>query len=139
MKFSTHLVFSLMLSIALFPAFGFFSLLALAGGIFADADHYLYYAYKFRKFNPFECNRFFTEDGKKQNYRQFEGILLVFHTLEFLLVMAILSFYNKLVLIFTMGLFGHYVLDFIWFKFFVGRFILNHSLVWWLTKFKKFK
>ena len=141
MRFSVHLGFSILLAALLFPIFGWNSLLILAGGIMADADHYIYYAFKFKKFNPFECNKYFTEDGKKSGYHEFDGLVLVFHTLEFLIIMIVLSLYSKSVLILTIGILSHYLLDFIWFKFFLKRFVLNYSIVWWMikAKFKKFK
>ena len=136
MRFSVHLGFSVLLAALFFPVFGWNSLLILAGGIIVDADHYIYYAFKFKKFNPFQCNNYFTEDSKKSNYHVFDGLLLVFHTLEFLTAMVVLSFYSRMALALTIGVIGHYLLDFIWFKFFIRRFVLNHSIVWWMIKQK---
>lgn len=140
MRFSVHLGFSILLAALFFPIFGWTSLLILAGGVLIDADHYIYYIFKFKKFNPFECNKYFTEDSKKSDYHIFDGLMLVFHTLEFLIVMIVLSFYSKFALALTIGFASHHLLDFIWFYFFLKRFILNHSLIWWLvkSKFRKF-
>lgn len=134
MRFSVHLGFSILLAALFFPIFGWNSLLILVGGVLIDADHYIYYVFKFKKFNPFECNKYFTEDSKKSDYHMFDGLMLVFHTLEFLIVMIVLSFYSKLALALTIGIASHHLLDFIWLYFFLKRFILNHSLIWWLIK-----
>ena len=134
MKFSVHLGFSILLAALFYPIFGWNSLLIIAGGVLIDADHYIYYVFKFKKFNPFQCNKYFTEDGKKSDYHIFDGLVLIFHTLEFLIAMIVLSFYSKLALVLIIGIIGHYLLDIIWFKFYIKRFVLNHSLSWWLIK-----
>lgn len=134
MKFSTHLIASIALAALLYPVFGTSSLFALIGGIFADTDHYLHFVFIKKKFNPFECNRYYAEEHKSTNYKEFDGILMVFHTIEFLVLMLVLSFYSKFALAFTIGLASHYIIDAIWFKYFVKRFVLNHSIIWWLAK-----
>ena len=134
MKFSVHLGFSILLAALFFPVFGWNSLLILAGGVLVDADHYIYYVFRFKKFNPFQCNKYFTEDGKNSDYHVFDGLVLVFHTLEFLILMIVLSFYSKLALALTVGIIGHYLLDFIMFYFFIKRSILNYSIIWWIIK-----
>ena len=134
MKFSVHLAVSSILAALFYPIFGMNSLLILVGGLFPDIDHYLHFVFIKRKFNLFECNRYYTEEHKGTNYREFKGILMVFHTIEFLILMIIISFYSKLAFIFTIGILGHFILDAVWFGFFVKKFVLNHSIIWWLAK-----
>ena len=134
MKFSAHLAVSAMLAALFYPVFGINSFLILIGGIFADIVLFLHFVFIKKRFNPFECNRYYTEEHKSTNYGKFDGILMIFHTMEFLILMLVLSFYSKLAFIFTIGIVGHYILDAIWFIYFVKRIVLNHSIILWLAK-----
>ena len=64
------------------------------------------------------------------------GILLIFHTVEFLMVMLALSYLSKLALIFTVGLLLHYALDLLYLYFIAKGFVVNHSIIYWLYKEK---
>ena len=140
MKFSVHLAVSVVLAALFYPVFGINSFFIIIGGLFPDIDHYLHFVFMKKRFNPFECNNYYTEEAKKRSYHEFDGVLFIFHTLEFLILMMLLSFYSKLAFIFTIGIAGHFILDAIWFTYFVRRLVLNHSIISWLIiKSKKLK
>ena len=140
MKISIHVTVSCVLAAILYPFYGWKVLLVFAGGVLIDADHYWYYAAKYRKLNLVDCYNFFSSEADNTNHVHVKGIVLALHTVEFLAIMLALSFYSEYALMFTVGLVGHYILDAIWFISVLGKFVLNHSIIWWIVKrFKSFK
>ena len=136
MKLWVHLLSSLILAILLYPLLNFKVLFVLAGGTLIDVDHYFWYICRHKKFNLIGSYKFFMKNIEINDYTNVKGILLIFHTIEFLSIMILFSFYNKFALLFTIGLLSHYLLDFIWFYFILKRFILTHSIIWWIIKNK---
>ena len=134
MRIWVHAVFSLALAAALYPISGWKIIFIPIGGVLIDADHYLWYILKHGSFNLPGCYRHFTTHAEKTGYKNFVGEILIFHTAEFFALMLALSFYSQMALLFTIGLAGHYLLDFIWFFFILKRFILSHSILWRLIK-----
>lgn len=134
MKTSVHVIISSILAAVLYPAFGWKVLLILVGGVLIDIDHYFLFVYKYKKFSLFECYKFFTIEAEKNKWKYISSSILVFHTIEFLALMILLSFFNHLVLIFTIGLLGHYVLDLIWHLLVPKRMIVNPSMISWIVK-----
>ena len=136
MKTWVHAVASLILAAILYPIFGWKVLFVFAGGVFIDIDHYLWHIYKYRDFNIPNCYRFHMKNISKNDFRNVEGILLAFHTIEFLLIAVVLSFYIEIVLISTIGLLLHYLLDLVWLYFVRGQFVSNHSIIHWIINSK---
>jgi len=136
MKTSVHVVASVILAAVLYHFFKWKVLLILVGGVLIDVDHYFWYVYKYRKFNFFDSYQFYIKNIEINDFTNVAGILLVFHTLEFLLIVVLLSFYYEPVFIFTIGLISHYLLDFIFLSFIAKRFIANHSIIHWVYKNK---
>ncbi len=134
MKTWVHFSVSAVLAAVLYPAFGWKALFVIAGGVLIDIDHYLWYICRYKNFNMLKTYKFFIKNIETNKYTNVTGILLVFHTIEFLLIMAFLSFYFKSALAFTIGLFSHYILDLIFLYFAAKRFIVNHSIVNWIFK-----
>ena len=132
MKTSVHLIVSAILAAVLYPVFQWKVLLIFVGGVLIDADHYLWYIYKYKKFNLVDSYKFYLKNMEINDFTNVYGILLVFHTIEFLFIMVLLSFYNKLALLFTLGLLTHYVLDIIFILHISKRFIANHSVIYWI-------
>ena len=134
MKTWVHLVVSAILAAALYPVSQWKVLLIFAGGVLIDIDHYLWYICKYKKFNLIDSYKFYLKNMEIKDFTNVYGILLVFHTIEFLFIMVFLSFYNEFALLFTLGLLAHYILDIIFILFVSKRFIVNHSLILWLVK-----
>ena len=134
MKTSAHLIASIILTAALYPVFRWKVVLILVGGVLIDIDHYFWYAYKYKKINIFESYKFFIRPMDEKNFESIMGILLVFHTVEFLIIMAVLSYFSKFALIFTIGLLLHYALDLIYLYIVAKKFIINHSVIHWVYK-----
>lgn len=138
MKTYVHFAVSAILAVIFYPLFKWNVLFILVGGVLIDIDHYLWYAYKYKKFNILESYKFYIKVMDANDFSKVTGMLCIFHTIEFLLLMALLSFYFKPALIFTIGMASHYLLDLLYLYVVPKRFILNHSLIWWLIENKKF-
>lgn len=136
MKTWVHSVFSIVLGIILYPYYKWQVLFILIGGVLIDVDHYLWYILKFKKINLIKCYRYFADDVRKNNWEAISGSVLIFHTIEFLIFVISLSFFNSIALMLLIGLLGHYALDIIWHFFVPKKIILNHSLINWIYKNK---
>lgn len=129
-----HALFSLILAAALYPAFRWKVLFVLIGGVLIDIDHYFWCIYKYKKFNLIACYRFYVNTNASRDFTQHLGLLHIFHTIEFLLLMSLLSLYYDFALLFVIGLIGHYALDLAWYMTVPKRVIANHSLISWVLK-----
>lgn len=129
-----HFFFSLILAALLYPIFNWKVLLILAGSVLIDIDHYFWWICKYKKFNLIKAYTFFMRNMEANDFTNVDGILIIFHTIEFLLIMIVLSFYFEYALAFTIGLIFHYFLDLIFLYFVPKHFIANHSIIYWLLK-----
>ncbi len=136
MKTSVHVFASAVLAIILYPLFKWNVLLIFAGGVLIDIDHYFMYVYKYRNCSIFECYNHYIKHMQDPVQKENLGILLIFHTVEFLLLMFILSFYNEYALVFTIGLFGHYLMDLVFLYLYPKKFIVDHSVIHWAYRNK---
>lgn len=134
MKTSVHLAASLILAAIFYPLFQWNVLLILIGGVLIDVDHYLWFIYKYKNISLIDCYRHYIFQLEKNNQKENFGILLIFHTIEFLLITIALAFYFKPVFIFTIGLLSHYALDLIFLYFAVKRFIADNSTIHWIYR-----
>ena len=132
MNITTHFIVSMIASAFLYPVYGWNVLLIFVGGMLIDIDHYFWYVYRYEKFDLSGCYMFY--DNK--NIKQHIGILLIFHTIEFMFVGILLVFYNKFGLIFTIGLSLHYILDILERIFIMKRFATSPSIIYWIIKNK---
>ena len=134
MKTSVHSFVSLVIAAALYPIFHWKVLLILAGGVLIDVDHYIWYVLKHKKLSLFGCYNHFVIEAEKNKWRDIIGSLLIFHTVEFLLAVMLLSFYSELALLFAIGLLPHYLLDAIHMYTVPKRLVASISLVSWIAK-----
>lgn len=134
MKTSVHLISSIILAAALYPVFQWKVILILVGGVLIDADHYFWYIYKYKNFNFVDSYKFYIKNMEIKDFTNVAGILLVFHTVEFLIIMAVLSYFSKFALMFTIGLLLHYALDLIYLYIVAKKFVVNHSVIHWVYK-----
>ena len=138
MKTSVHFAASIILAAMLYHLFKWNALLVLFGGVLIDIDHYFWYACKYKKFSILQSYKFYIKIMDAKDFGKVEGMLCIFHTIEFLALMALLSFYFEAALIITIGLVLHYLLDLLYLYLNPKRFILNHSIMGWLLKNHKF-
>ncbi len=141
MKPSTHLLVSFILALVFYPMFGWKAVFILAGGILIDLDHYLWCIFRHKNLSLLDCYKYFIDGFDKERVKKNIGILLVFHTIEFLLIVGIISFFSQTALLFAVGILSHYLLDLIWLYSVPKQLIANHSIILWLIQntSKKFK
>lgn len=136
MKPLSHLSISLILAAVLYPIFNWKALFIIAGGVLIDIDHYFFYIGRFRNFSIKNCYKYCESGIGKNNYKDTIGALLIFHTIEFLLISIIFSIYSQSALMFTIGLLSHYIADAIHRYSFAKSLITNPSLISWIIKEK---
>ena len=68
------------------------------------------------------------------NFEKNKGILLIFHTSEFLLLAVAGAFYSKIILAFLVGLVVHSLLDMVFLYAVAKEFVANHSITAWIIK-----
>jgi len=119
MNISIHLATSLILTAILFPFVGFYSLWIIVGGYLIDFDHFLWTAYKSKKYSVKKSYKDHYNRRYNPNYER--DLLHIFHTVEFWIFMifiAIVSNYFNFVFIYYMftitfiGMLLHLTLDF---------------------------
>jgi hypothetical protein len=121
---SQHFIFGLIFSAILFfifPKIGFLeSSIILASTVLIDVDHYLYYVYKKKDFSLTRARKWFFKNRdiylgqipafQKENI--YGGICFL-HGIEFILLLAILSFFVNIFIFILIGFFFHQILDLI--------------------------
>jgi len=105
-----HIISSALLSILLYPFFGLNVLFVFFVGFLIDIDHYIYYVFKFRNLDLKKSYKYFEDYPKR---RHFVDCLCIFHTIEFFILFALLSFYSKIVFLIFVSIILHEVLDLI--------------------------
>ena len=126
MLLSIHFITSVLLAIFLYPFYGLNSLFVLIGGFLIDIDHYLYTLLKFKNLSIIDSYKFYT--GKRIKKR-FGKVILLFHNIEFLSIMTVLSFFSNTFYLITLGVMLHYFLDFIKQFFVLGKVTVTSSIV----------
>ncbi|MBW2985261.1 hypothetical protein KY313_01225 [Candidatus Woesearchaeota archaeon] len=92
-----------------FPFFGWSSLIILLGGFFIDVDHYLIYVIKKKDISLIRAYNYFRYGSNND----FKDHPLIFHFVELTAILIIFSFFNYLVLLLTIGVLTHLLLDLI--------------------------
>jgi hypothetical protein len=108
----------------------------LVGGFLIDFDHVLFYWIKFKSFNLKRAYNHCRNIPLKRDVNEYKKWIVVFHSFEFMLLIAILSFYHKIFLILLISIVVHVVMDIIYVypKF---KSIEPLSLVWYIKNAKK--
>lgn len=132
-----HFIASLLLSIVLYPFYGINSFFVLVGGFLPDLDHYLWYIYHFKDFNLLNAYKFYVKVVKERSYSKQKKCIIIFHTIEFLILIAILAFYSKIFFIILIGLLFHYAIDTITVLFIHKGTFVVYSVIWWFVKYRK--
>ena len=120
-----HFLFGLIVSLLLYPVYGFNVLIIFFTNLLLDVDNYILYIFKFKSFNIIKAHDYFFNEEK--------SFLLFFHTVEFMLVLLFFSFYFRLAFFALIGLVIHLLLD-IYEEVrrdYIGRF---PSIIWWYLR-----
>ena len=120
-----HFLFGLIISLLLYPIYGFNVLIIFFVNLLLDVDHYILYIFKFKSFDMIKAHNYFFNEERP--------FLLFFHTIEFLLILLLLSLYSKLAFFALIGVITHLFLDIYeeMRKDYIGRF---PSIVWWYLR-----
>ena len=102
----THFIITLILSIVLYPLFKLNVLWFFLSGFLIDFDHYLYYVLKYKTLNFSKAYSYYL---KKQD----ELFLMIFHTIEFWILLLILSSFSMIFIFLLIGLLPHLTMDYI--------------------------
>lgn len=131
MTLREHIKYSAIPCGILVPFLGYKVIWFLLGSILIDADHYITYVLRFKDFNVARMFKYYHEDLFKEINPY---VLNIFHTVEFLIVLLILSFYSSVFLLMLMGLVFHLLLDSIH-LYKIGRLSARaHSIVEYLVR-----
>lgn len=105
-----HVIVSVLLSIFLFPFYGWLSLLIIVGGVLIDVDHYFWFVVNKRNWSLKEAYKFMKyEDNGNAN------MTLVFHNIEFWALCAVAAYFIPTLFPFIIGLLSHITMDLILF------------------------
>lgn len=114
MKLWKHFILSLILALALYPVFGLGSLFVFIGGSLIDIDHILLYFLKSGKISMKGTYDYCRSIAKTGNKRELKKTFRIFHNVEFLVILLILSTVNKIFFIISLGMISHLVMDIIY-------------------------
>ena len=105
-----HITLGIIISILLYPVYGANVLIIFISNLLIDADHYLWYIFRMKSLNLFKAFKFYKNRTLRLKYR---NILHVFHTIEFLILIIVLSFYFEIFFLILIGIVIHLILDII--------------------------
>jgi hypothetical protein len=111
MRMYKHVIYSLLVSLVLFPFVGWYALIVFLAGFLTDADHVFWCYLKFRDINLKRCKAYCQGLADDRNIKEFKQVLLVFHTFEFWLLLAVSSLFFPFALYILVGALFHLVLD----------------------------
>jgi len=107
-----HVLFGIIFSLILYLFFQISlsnSLIVFLASVLIDADHYLFYVKRKKDWNLKRAFRWFVALGKKH-----KPLILLFHNIEFLILILIISFLYNVFFFILIGLSFHLVSDFIY-------------------------
>ncbi len=143
MRVSIHVLVSVIICALLFPFYGWNVLFVIVGGVLIDIDHYLRYISLFKDVNLINAfkhhnskiiNAYKHHNSASKNTEYKGRDLCIFHTIEFLLLLAILSYFSIAFLLITIGVLIHYLLDIISQVYLFKRIVMEPSILLWAKK-----
>lgn len=104
-----HLIVSLILVVILFPFFGFYSFVVLISGFFIDVDHIIFYWIRFKSFDLKRTYGYFI--GLSEDSEERKRVFRIFHSIELIILIAILSLYHQIFAVLLAGFIVHLSMD----------------------------
>ena len=117
-----HILLGFLYSIFVYYFFNlniFFSSIIFLSSFLIDFDHYLYYVVNKQDINLKRAYGWFKEFSKKyqklskKQKTVYKRSIIIFHGIEFFILIILLSFYYKIFLFILIGISFHILLDFI--------------------------
>ncbi|MBI4439440.1 hypothetical protein HY638_00540 [Candidatus Woesearchaeota archaeon] len=127
-----HIVVSSVLAAILFPFFGIKVLMVFVGGVLIDIDHYFWFVAKKKDTSIARCQRFYERVMVEKRMKDVLNALFIFHTLEFLIIIAVASFFSEYALMFLVGYVFHIVPDIIFEVRMWKRKVVAFSVLQWV-------
>jgi len=127
-----HILFGAIFSLILFLVFKvnlFYSIVVFLASVLIDVDHYLFYVKRKDDWNLKTAFNWFVALEKKH-----KPLALIFHNIEFVILILILSFFHNFFLFILIGLLFHLSIDLIYLivadrmgtkEFLLTRYLLN--------------
>lgn len=118
----THIILGLIFSALVYIIFHitfFQAFLIFFASVFIDFDHYVWYVYKKKDFNLKNALKWFKRkrdiyyNTPHHKLRNIKKSILVFHGVEFIFILSILSYFNNLFIYLIIGTLYHLVFDYI--------------------------
>lgn len=134
-----HAIFGIIFSILFYIIFHitlFAAFLIFLASVLIDSDHYIWYVYTKKSLNITKAYIWFKEKRKKwfklsQKERdKYKRAYLIFHSIEFWVILFLLSYFNKIFLYMLIGILFHMILDFIEIFYIREKYYFKLSLVW---------
>ncbi len=123
----------------IFPRIGIYALFIFLASFLIDIDHYFIYVTREKDFNFKKSFTYFTKIHEKiklnlKKRKKVKAPLVVLHTIEFLILLTILSLFNMVVFFMLVGFFFHSVLDVIQIHFEFKTLSIRHfSLIFYFV------
>lgn len=133
-----HIKYSSIPSLALLPFIGLEALYFFLGSILIDVDHYITYVTKFKSFSINGMFEFYDEIFSVRESRDYLG-LTIFHTVEFLAFVCLLSFFFPWLWFVWLGMVFHWTLDLIYLYEPNIRSIRALSIIEYLVKIRRYR
>ena len=118
----THAILAAIFSLLIYFIFHlylFSVVLIFLASVFIDFDHYLWYFYRKKSLNLKDAYFWFKEKRQKwlklskKGREDYKRVYLVFHSIEFWIILGLLSFINQIFLFILIGVLFHMILDYI--------------------------
>lgn len=117
-----HIIYGFIFSLLflfIFPEIGIFAFsLIFLSSVFIDLDHAMRYSFKTGNFNPIKfwkwSNKHKLSNKEIKDMRRYKYPQFIFHGVEFVFILIILSFYFYFVRFVLIGVLFHMILDYIW-------------------------
>jgi len=142
--FTYGLIFSAFL-LYIFPEIGILGFVTIwAASFLIDVDHYLFYIATKKDFSLKNAHTWFIKENEKmfklsywERLKHIEIVPCIFHGIEAIIILALLSFIHQIFLYILIGFLFHGFLDFIWIIY--NGFTLKHmgSQTYNVLKYKK--
>ena len=143
MRISVHVLVSAIICALLFPFYGWNALFVIVGGVLIDIDHYLLYIGLFKDANFIKAYKYhksivakaYNHPKSISNDMEFKrGNLCIFHTIEFLLLLLLLSYFHTIPFLIMAGVLSHYILDIIFQVSTFKSIVMAPSILLWMRK-----
>lgn len=148
MLVKTHIILGLIFSLSIYLIFhiAFFEMIIIfLSSFLIDFDHYLIFLIKHRRFSIKKSYVFFKKRAikfrkiSKKQKNSYKMPFLIFHNIEFFILLFLLGFFNKLFFFVLIGICFHMFLDYIDLAYHKFPVYFKVSLIWTYLENRKKK